>query len=61
MEKKNFACRMDAEIFKMLSDYSAMTRQSKTAIVELALKNYLTDTAQQVAQAMGVMTEENTK
>lgn len=38
---RNFACRMDAGVFDRMEEYVRMARQSKTAVVELALSEYL--------------------
>lgn len=40
-DTRNFACRMDAEIFSQMEFYTRIARQSKTAVVELALTEYL--------------------
>lgn len=40
-DTRNFACRMDAGIFEKMEAYTRLARQSKTAVVELALSEYL--------------------
>ena len=40
-DTRNFACRMDADVFRKLESYTRLARQSKTAVVELALGEYL--------------------
>lgn len=40
-DTRNFACRMDASVFDRMEEYVRMARQSKTAVVELALSEYL--------------------
>lgn len=50
---KNFACQMDAAVFDRLEDYCGMACQSKTVVVELALKEYLDGHYDQMAALMG--------
>lgn len=40
-DTRNFACRMDAGVFARMEEYVRLSRQSKTAVVELALGEYL--------------------
>lgn len=37
----NFSCKMDADIAKRLEKFCEATRLKKTAVVELALEEYL--------------------
>ena len=50
---KNFACQMDANIFDKLSEYCALSHQSKTAVVELALRKYLEENFDKMRKLMG--------
>ena len=40
-DAKNFACKLDREIFEKLEEYCQLSGQSKTAVVERALQKYL--------------------
>lgn len=40
-DAKNFACKLDREVFEKLEEYSRLSGQSKTAVVERALQKYL--------------------
>ena len=50
--KSNFACRMDSDLFRRLSDYCTLSRQSKTAVVEMALERYLAENADRMRRFM---------
>lgn len=42
-EKKNLACQVPADVFDKLTQYCQMSRQSKTAVVEMALRKFLNE------------------
>jgi len=39
----NYSCKMDADLMKRLEKFCEATRLKKTAVVELALAEYLKD------------------
>lgn len=40
-DAKNFACKFDREIFERLEEFCAYSGQSKTAVVERAVRKYI--------------------
>ena len=40
-DARNFACKLDREIFEKLEEYCKISGQSKTAVAERALQKYL--------------------
>ena len=40
-DSKNFACKLDREIFEKLEEYCKMAGQNKTTVVERAVKKYI--------------------
>ena len=40
-DAKNFTCKLDREIFEKLEEFCSLSGQSKTAVVERAVKKYL--------------------
>lgn len=51
-DARNFSCRMDAALAARMDEYVRLTRTSKTALVEMALEEYLSAHQEAVLKAL---------
>lgn len=49
-DAKNFACKFDREIFEKLEEFCALSGQSKTAVVERAVKKYIEENLEMIKE-----------
>lgn len=49
-DAKNFACKFDREIFEKLEEFCMLSGQSKTAVVERAVKKYIEENLEMIKE-----------
>ncbi len=49
-DSKNFACKLDREVFEKLEEYCELSGQSKTTVVERAIQKYLEENMEKMRE-----------